>query len=100
MKELLGVDLLGMTIIEHRADGENVVGEINGSGVTRENLTLGWHAYYQDQTRQMMVFLPSCWECDIVAGVVFLKRIAKDPPDGKDNPSPRADMYILFKQAR
>ncbi|MFH2136321.1 MAG: hypothetical protein ABII19_01645 [Patescibacteria group bacterium] len=89
-----------MTIVEHRTDGENVVGEINGSGVSRDRLTLSWSAYYQDQAKRMTDFLPSCWKCDTVAGVIFLKRIAEDPPDGKNNPSPHADLYILFKQAK
>lgn len=100
MRELLGVDMLGMTIIEHRTDGEYVVGEINGYSVSRDHLILGWNAYYQDQAKRKADFPPSCWECDTMAGAIFLKRIAQDPPDRKDNPPPHADLYILFKRAK
>jgi hypothetical protein len=99
MRKLQDMNLAGWTIIEHRADGENVVGRIDGRGMLNADNSLGlsWH---HDDFRRTTVFVPSCWQCEIVAGVIFLKRIGKDlPEDDIYAPWPDASVYTLVRQA-
>jgi len=102
MEQLRDMNLAGMTIIEHRAYGVNVVGKIDGCGVVFRDgaLHLSWH--HHDGLCRTTTFLSSCWECEIVADVIFLIRIAKNPLDRGDltNPWDDANLYTIVQQAR
>lgn len=100
LEELRDMRLVGMTIIEHRGDGENVVGTIGDGGVNANgSLALYWH--HHDRCGRTTTFLPSCWQCEASAGVIFLKRIGKEPEElTLIAPWHDANLYTIFRQAR
>jgi hypothetical protein len=92
-------DLVGRTIIEHRAGGENIVGKIENASVKGDRtFAVDWH--HHDGLHRKTMFLPSCWDCDIVAGIIFLKRTAKEPAELElVKPWSDANLYTLVWQA-
>jgi hypothetical protein len=98
MWELRGKDLTGWMIIEHRADNVNIVGKIERTSVNGDG-SLGalWH--HHDGDYRTMTFLPSCWRSEFAAaGVIFLKRTAKEPPELElSKPWHDANLYTLVQ---
>lgn len=76
MRVLQDINLSGATVIEHRADG-NVHGPVAYSGVNGDgSFVVGW-----SQTgcgNRTTIFQLSSWSCEVIAGVVFLRRKAQD----------------------
>jgi hypothetical protein len=103
MQELRSKDLTGWTIIEHRADGGNIVGKIEVGGVRGDrddgSLDVAWHHYDNLSLHRTTTFLSSCWRSEFAAaGVIFLKRTAKEPPELElSKPWHDANLYTLVQ---
>jgi hypothetical protein len=100
MQELQSKDLTGWMIIEHRADNVNIVGKIEVGGAGADgSFAVDWHHHDNLRLHRTTTFLPSCWRCDFVAaGVIFLKRTAKEPPKLElSKPWHDANLYTLVQ---
>ena len=96
MEELRGMESLdGWTIIEHRHGNENIVGKIELSGLNGDgSFGVAWH--HHDGCHRTTLFFPVSWQCEIVADVIFLIRLAED---GRvfDIPWREADLYTIVQ---
>ncbi len=100
------MDLGGWIIIEHRSDGQNVVGNLLRRPARwvepDEAFMISWRRWSRAlEPSGVARFTPSSWKMEIAdadCNVVFLKRIAKDPPENEIvNPCPEADLYTLVR---
>lgn len=91
-------DLVGITIIEHRSD-ETIVGEIDDCFAASDGtFSVEWH---HGKFHRKVTFLPSCWDSEIVGGIIFLHRRAKQPPERElTNPWHDAELYTLVRTVR
>ena len=87
--------LHGATIIEHRTDGEDVVGGIDYTGGPHGDgsVGIGWDDGFHRTTQ----FFPRSWEAHLHlrTGVIFMRRIAVDT--GRvDMPWSECDKYTVI----
>ena len=98
MDELRVVKPTGYTIIEHRGDGENVVGRVEyGGSQGGGEFVVGWHQH--DCGNRTTIFHPRSWRCEIIANVIFLHRTGEDV-GSCDLPWREADLYTLVQTSR
>ena len=96
MGELRNKNMTGWTIIEHRADGENIIGTIeynafNGDG----SFGVGWH--YHDGGNRTTLFRQSSWRCEVIANVVFMHRTSEDTDSSADSPWSTTNLYTFMQ---
>ncbi len=93
MEALQGFTFEGAVIVEHRKDGENIVGRVVYAGMNGDqSVGIGWHS--DESGNRTTVFRPRRWQAEVKEGVAFLKRAA--PDEGVcDLPWPTADLYTL-----
>jgi hypothetical protein len=105
MKKLIGraawqrfeeLDLGRATIVEHRADGDNVVGFIEhvGSAAGSASVYIEWR--HLNNLGRATKFYSALWAIEIEGHVIFLKRIAEGKPDAFDMPMDGCDLYTIF----
>jgi len=95
MKELRGKEFFGSTIIEHRGNGENVVGQVEYGELNDDgSFGVGWR--HHDGVNRTTLFQASSWRCEVIANVVFMHRINEDTALS-DKPWPTANLYTLVQ---
>jgi hypothetical protein len=96
------VGLRNWRIIEHRTGSETMVGRVNHVGFdTDGTFVIHWNERKDNCLHgglwRTTYFRPSCWQCDVVANIFFLKRTAEDPPERDPiNPWHDANLYTLI----
>lgn len=87
------------TIIEHRPDNVNVVGQFEYCGVNGDaSIGIGWR--HLDGGNRTTVFYPQLWELEIVENVIFLKRVKEGDPMPFDMPWEGSVLYTIFVSPR
>lgn len=93
MKELLKLDLINSTIVEHCNSG-NVIGSVVHRGASGQGkVCIGWRN--KETAHRTTIFSPESWVLEKVRNVIFLRRIAKDQGNS-DLPLPDVDLYTII----
>ncbi len=96
MEKPRDINLLGLAIIEHRGDGETVVGRIEFASVTGDGcLDVDWHHTGDWVMGRETLFIPKCWRCNVAANGIFLERTSKEP-HGLKSPWHDAELYEIL----
>ena len=97
-RELRRFPFDGATIIEHRRDGDHVVGRVEYGGANGNgSIGIGWSS--SDGGNRTTVFDPASWKGRVRENVVFFGRVAQDASDA-DVPWKESDLYAVVASRR